>query len=171
MTELNRDLSASIVPQRQRIRAQVERLAWLLDNAIPLPFVKYRVGLEPLIGFIPGIGDLAGLLLSSYIVVQAARLGVPWATVLYMVFNAGVEALVGLIPVVGDLFDFAWKANQRNVALMQAALDDPQLTVRRSRRMLTVIFSLAFGALIGLTTVVTVLGVWVWRGVLALVGG
>ena len=102
---------------------RVERLSYFLDNSIRIPLINYRIGWDALIGLVPGVGDVAGLLLSAYIVVEAARFGVPKSSLMRMVLNVGIEALVGAVPLLGDLFDATWKANARNVALLQAHLD------------------------------------------------
>ena len=107
------------------ILQQVDRLAWLLDNSIQIPIINYRIGLDALIGLIPGLGDAAGLVVSSFIVLQAIRLRAPRAILTRMVFNIVMEALIGLIPVLGDLFDATFKANVRNVRLLQLALEQP----------------------------------------------
>lgn len=111
---------------------RVRGLAQLLDNSIPLPG-GFRVGLDAVIGLIPGIGDTAGAVLSAYILAQAARIGVPKAVLLRMAANVGIEAVVGAIPFVGDLFDAGWKANARNVALLNAHLEHPASTERAGR--------------------------------------
>ncbi len=111
---------------------RLRRLAWLLDSAIRLPG-GFRIGLDGLIGLIPGIGDLLGALLSSYIVVEAARLKVGGSVLMRMVGNIALEVGIGLVPVAGDLFDFAFKANTRNVRLIETYLDQPRATRRRSR--------------------------------------
>lgn len=101
---------------------QVDRLAWLLDNSIRIPIINYRIGLDAIIGLIPGFGDWAGALLSSYIVLQAIRLGAPSLVLRQMVLNIAIEAILGLIPGLGDLFDATFKANARNVALLNRVL-------------------------------------------------
>ena len=108
--------------KRRAILKQVNSLAWLLDNSIQLPFINYRIGLDALVGLIPGFGDIAGMLVASFIVVQAIRLGVPRATLTQMVVNIALEAVVGIIPLAGDIFDATFKANARNVELLNAAL-------------------------------------------------
>jgi hypothetical protein len=113
--------------ERRAILDQVNALAWLLDNSISVPFVNYRVGLDSVIGLIPGFGDVAGLLISSIIVVQAMRLGVPRVTLMRMVTNITIEAVVGLVPLVGDLFDATYKANARNVQLLNDAYKDVEI--------------------------------------------
>ena len=107
------------------MRAGLKRLAWLLDSAIPLPG-GYRIGLDGLIGLVPGLGDVVAALLSSYIVVEAARLRVPASVLMRMGLNVALELIVGAVPVAGDLFDFAFKANERNVRLLEASLDPPE---------------------------------------------
>ena len=101
----------------QRLRA----LSRLLDSAIPLPG-GYRIGLDGIIGLIPGFGDIAGSIASSYIIIESARLGASTATLLRMVMNVLVESVVGLIPFLGDLFDIVWEANEKNMALMEKQL-------------------------------------------------
>ncbi len=96
----------------------LRRVAWLLDRSIPVAG-KFRIGLDPIIGLLPGWGDAAGVLLSFYVIYQAARLGTPSTVLLRMVGNVALESLVGTIPVFGDLFDAAWQANIRNVRLTE----------------------------------------------------
>jgi hypothetical protein len=103
---------------RRAILKQVNTLAWLMDNSLALPLVNYRVGLDPLIGLIPGVGDIIGAIVSSFIVVQAVRMGVPSPILAQMVTNIAIESLVGIVPIVGDFFDATFKANVRNVELL-----------------------------------------------------
>ncbi len=104
---------------------RLQSLSRLLDSSIPLPG-GYRIGLDGLIGLIPGFGDMAGGIASSYIIIESARLGASTPTLLHMVFNVLVESIIGLIPFLGDLFDFVWKANEKNMALMEKQLKTPQ---------------------------------------------
>ena len=115
------------------VRRRLARLAWLLDSSIPLPGTRFRIGIDAILGLVPGLGDLAGVLLSSYIVREAARVGAPPSVLTRMAFNVAVEGLVGVVPFAGDVFDAVWKANQRNYALLEAHLQDPQRTVKSSR--------------------------------------
>ncbi len=117
---------------------KLERLAWLLDSSIRVPGTRWRIGLDGLVGLIPGVGDLLAGAASSYILLQAVRLGVPWAVSLRMALNILLESLVGVIPVFGDLFDFAFKANQRNVQLMLDYFEQPVPTKRRSTTVLVI---------------------------------
>jgi hypothetical protein len=118
---------------RRDVRARLDWLAWLLDSSIPLPGTRFTVGIDALIGLFPFIGDLVGVALSSYIINEAARLGAPRPLLLRMAFNVGVEGVVGIIPIAGDVFDAAWKANQKNVRLLDEWLERPRISERSSR--------------------------------------
>ncbi|NJN87262.1 MAG: DUF4112 domain-containing protein [Leptolyngbyaceae cyanobacterium SL_7_1] len=91
----------------------------LLDNAIAIPGTNYRIGLDPLIGLIPGGGDTAGMILSTFIVYEAARMGASKEVLTQMAVNILLETVVGTVPAVGDVFDAAWKSNARNVRLVE----------------------------------------------------
>ncbi|MBE0597852.1 MAG: DUF4112 domain-containing protein [Desulfuromonadales bacterium] len=119
--------------RRDQDRQRLERLAWLLDSSIYIPGLGVRIGLDGLIGLFPGVGDTLGAVASSWIISEAARLGAPRSVLLKMAFNVAVDAIFGAIPVVGDLFDFAWKANLRNVRLLGEYLERPRKTVVVSR--------------------------------------
>ena len=112
--------SESIVPTRREVKIEesLERLSWLMDDFIRLPVIGWRVGLDALVGLIPGFGDTATSLVSFYVLAAAVRYRVPKVTLLRMGMNLGIDYLVGSLPIVGDLFDAWWKSNQRNVALL-----------------------------------------------------
>ena len=101
---------------------RVRVLSRLLDEQFRIPGTTQRIGLDGLLGLIPGVGDAAGALLSAYILYEAIRLGTPTSVLLRMVANIGIDTVVGAIPVVGDIFDIVWKANKKNAALLQAYL-------------------------------------------------
>lgn len=119
-------------PAREGALRRLDSLSFLLDNAIRIPGTNARFGMDAVIGLVPGFGDAAGSLMSAYIVVQAARLGAPVPSLMRMLLNVGVEAVVGAVPFAGDLFDAAFKANARNVALLRRELDRPGSTRRGS---------------------------------------
>ena len=116
-----------------RGRTGVDRLAWWLDNAIAVPGTRFRIGFDALIGLIPGVGDLVGALLSSYIIAVAASQGLPRSALARMAINVGLESIVGMVPIVGDLFDAAWKSNQRNIRLIAQFQATPDVARRQSR--------------------------------------
>ena len=97
---------------------RLDQLSRLLDTAFEIPGTNIRMGIDGLIGLIPGVGDLAGMLFSSYIILEAARLGATKTLLTRMILNVALETAIGAIPVLGDAFDIYFKANRRNVALL-----------------------------------------------------
>ncbi|MEO5702885.1 MAG: DUF4112 domain-containing protein [Gammaproteobacteria bacterium] len=140
---------------RKATRERLGRLAWLLDSSIVVPGTNFRVGIDSLIGLIPGFGDAVGALMSSYILAEAARLGIPKATLIRMGLNVALETIVGMIPIAGDIFDMAWKANHRNVRLLDTYLENPRKTATTSRLL---VFGLVV-ALIALIVGLIILGI------------
>ena len=112
---------------------RVRILARALDSAVPIPGTSFRFGLDPILGLVPGLGDLAGAVLSGYIVLAGIRMGVSRTGVLRMLGNIAIDTFVGSVPVVGDLFDVGWKSNNRNVALIERHMADPGTTRTANR--------------------------------------
>lgn len=98
---------------------RIRTLAQLLDNSIQIPGTSWRFGFDAIVGLIPVVGDLLGGVLSGYIILEAARAEVPTLTLARMLANVGIDTLVGSVPALGDVFDAAWKANIKNVALLE----------------------------------------------------
>ena len=94
-------------------------MAELLDNAFQVPGTSYRIGLDPIIGLVPGIGDLVSPLFTIGMLLHARELGVPRVVQARMLINVAIDTIVGIVPVFGDLFDFAWKSNEMNLALLE----------------------------------------------------
>src|SRR5439155_22097650 len=117
----------------RELRARLNFLAWLLDSSIPIPGTRLTIGLDALIGLFPFIGDLAGVLASSYILAEANRMGVGRAILARMAFNVALEGVIGIVPIFGDIFDAAWKANVKNVQLLNAWAEGPHQTQHASR--------------------------------------
>ena len=143
-----------------RGRRDLERLraiARLFDQAFAVPGTKWRFGVDALFGLIPGLGDVAGALVAVYALRVARNLGAPAAVQLHMLSNVALDALVGTVPLVGDLFDFAFKAQTRNLALLDAWMDTPHETARRSRRGLLLIPL----AILVVFMTLTIVGIWV----------
>ncbi|GCF86327.1 hypothetical protein GSbR_29270 [Geobacter sp. SVR] len=147
--------------EKEELRLRLARLAWLMDNSIPIPGGA-KIGIDPLIGLIPWVGDLLGALVSSFILSEAARLGIPKSVLLKMAFNTALDALIGAVPFLGDLFDFAWKANMRNVRLLEHYLEHPRATVMTSRLFVALLCLLviALVVLIGLLGFLLVRALW-----------
>jgi hypothetical protein len=107
---------------RARI-ARMDRLSRLLDMAFVVPGTRIRFGVDAIVGLLPVVGDLAGVALSSIVIIEAARIGVPATLLARMIGNVVIEGTVGAVPVFGDAFDVFWRANRRNVALLQQHLE------------------------------------------------
>ncbi len=104
--------------QTQRLEA-LRRISRLLDSAFLLPGTSFRFGLDPIFGLIPGIGDLVSPLFTVGILWQGRDLGLPRVVQLRMIFNVAIDTLLGAVPFIGDLFDFAWKANNMNLSMLE----------------------------------------------------
>ena len=126
------------VPARGRDLDAARAIARVLDDAIRIPGTSFRIGLDPIIGLVPGLGDLVGGAVSAYYLIVAARLGAPPSVLVRMLANLGVDTLVGAIPALGDLFDAAWRANSRNLALLERLIERPR-EARASSRMFLVV--------------------------------
>jgi hypothetical protein len=133
--------------------AHLRRFAVWLDAGIAVPGTSLRVGLDPVLGLVPGLGDAAGALLAAWILIEAMRLGAPRATLGRIAANIALDALVGAVPLVGDVFDVVWKANLKNVALLERHAMDPAGAGRSDRLFVTLLVGgvvvLCGGLLIG----------------------
>jgi hypothetical protein len=142
-------------PPHSSAHSRLERLralSRLLDSAFPLPG-GYRIGLDGIIGLIPGFGDMAGSIASSYIIVESARLGASTTTLLRMAMNVLVESLVGLIPFLGDLFDIFWKANVKNMVLLEKQLATAPPASSPETRLKAAVFIVLFLMLAGVAAI------------------
>jgi hypothetical protein len=147
-------MHAGLYPQIRSVDARgrisrLKALAHIFDNAIALPG-GFRVGLDPIIGLIPGIGDAIGALLSGLILTEAARIGIPRTVLWRMIGNVLIDSLLGGIPFFGDLFDFAFKANSRNVDLLERCYLDPKGTRRSSRLLIAAAVAVCVFALLAI---------------------
>jgi len=116
------ELLKSAISSRGDAAARMDMVAKLLDSAFVLPGTKRTVGIDAVIGLIPGVGDIITTLLSSYIIWEAHNLGVPKTQIARMLGNLAVHATVGTIPVLGDAFDAMFKVNQRNMRIVHRHL-------------------------------------------------
>ena len=106
---------------------RLKRLSERLDNTFTIPGTKYKIGIEALIGAVPIIGDLIGGILASYIMYSGMKMGAPPQIIARMAVNIAIDFAIGSIPIIGDLFDLVWKANRKNVELIEdATLDDKE---------------------------------------------
>lgn len=115
---------------RPRGLAEMETIAWLLDNSIPVPGTGRRFGIDALIGFVPVVGDLLSGGIGLFVVWRASRFGLPRITVARMLANSLIDIAIGAIPVIGDAFDLWFKANSRNLAIIRRHLEHPETSTR-----------------------------------------
>ena len=141
---------------------RVRTLARLLDNAISVPGTSWKIGLDPIIGLIPGVGDMVGAVLSGYIVLEAVRAEVPTFTLARMLVNVGIDTLLGAVPAVGDVFDAAWKSNTMNVALLERHLVATGSAPPKRRNVIGVMV-LALTVLVLIVSAGVALGIFVAR--------
>jgi hypothetical protein len=135
-----------------RLRA----LTRLMDQAFGVPGTKWRFGLDALMGLVPGLGDIAGGVIAVYALHVARQLGAPGVIQLHMLSNIALDASIGTIPVIGDLFDFAFKAQTRNLALLDEWLQTPHDATKRSKRGLVMVPL----AIVVVFATLTILGIW-----------
>ena len=113
--------------------ARARALTKLLDSAARVPGTNFRFGPDPVLGLIPGLGDVAGAALSGYVVILASRLGAPKSVIVRMLGNVAIDTVAGAMPVVGDLFDAGWKSNTRNLTLLERHVGLPTTERAASR--------------------------------------
>jgi len=137
-------------------------LARVLDSAIGIPGTPVRLGLDAILGLIPGAGDLIGGVLSGYIILAAARNGASRAVLLRMIGNVAIDTAIGSIPLIGDLFDVAFKSNIRNVVLLERLSTQPAAVEQSSRRLGVMVVVLLTLVLLGLVTLGVLVARLVW---------
>src|SRR5437870_11894246 len=154
----DRVLEGEVLPPEteadREARERLNFLAWLLDSSIPIPGTRFTIGLDALIGLFPFIGDLLGVAASSYILAEANRMGVGRTILARMAFNVAIEGVIGIVPIAGDVFDAAWKANQKNVRLLNACAERPHQT-RRASGLFLAGLGIALVAFLGVCTFLT----------------
>ena len=152
--DLTRALHLSHAPRLKRMR----QLSQLLDGAIVIPGTKRRIGLDPILGLIPGGGDTVSAALSAYIVIEAAQMGLPRAALMRMVTNIAIDTVVGAVPVLGDIFDVFSKANLRNMQIVESHAQAPAPSAKTDR----LFIGLLIAGLIILVLTVGFATAWVW---------
>jgi hypothetical protein len=111
----------------------IRALARLLDSAVKIPGTGIRIGADSVFGLVPVVGDIAGAALSGYIVLASARLGAPASTLVRMLMNIGIDTVAGSVPIIGDMFDVGWRANMRNVELLDLHLGGSEKARKANR--------------------------------------
>ena len=140
-------------PPAPRSLEHLQRITWWMDQGLRVPGTNFRFGLDPIIGLVPGFGDAVGALLGGAILLEAVRNRVAHYTLIRMTGNVALDALIGAVPLLGDLFDFGWKANTRNLQLLERHLATPSHAHSADRR-----YVVLAGGLIALLTAGLVVG-------------
>lgn len=151
------------VPAVDQRLARLRRLAWWLDEGVRVPGTSIRIGLDPILGLVPGLGDAAGALLGVSILVEAVRRGVPRATVIRVVGNIILDTVIGAVPVIGDVFDWVWKSNRRNLQLLERHSIEPLKSRRKDRLLVVSLLALLVVICVGLLFAFAMLGAAVVR--------
>ena len=134
-----RSAAATADHRSARLAAAERRLTFvarLLDDLVTIPGTRQRIGVEPIVGLIPGAGDLVSAAVGIWLIVEASRFRLPAPVVGRMVLNTLVDLVVGIVPFIGDLFDFAFKSNSRNMELFRRYAADPGASTREHRLVL-----------------------------------
>lgn len=140
---------------------RLRRISRILDNAIAIPGTKIRLGIDPILGLLPGGGDTISGGLSAYIVVEAARMGLPREVLWQMVGNIILDSVAGTIPVVGDLFDVGWKSNVRNIALLEKHIEVAESS-KSDRLFIFGLIVLLVLIIVGFAAITVFTVSWIW---------
>jgi hypothetical protein len=145
---------------------QLHRLAAWMDSAIQIPGTSVRVGVDALLGLLPGVGDVASAMISLHILQTAQRHGVSRLTLSRMAANLVMDSMCGAVPVAGDVFDVFWRANSKNVALLKRHFDADPASRRSVQRSDKLFFGFVVAALlltlVGSVTLTWVAASWLW---------
>jgi hypothetical protein len=140
---------------------EIRKIADFLDTKYTLPF-GWKIGWDGILGLIPGIGDVTTTLISFYILYKAAILGCPLVVVLRMALNILIDNIIDTIPILGNIFDFMWKANSKNLALLEAYHLQPHQTRRSSQAVVALTLILTALAIIGVGVLTFYIARWMW---------
>jgi hypothetical protein len=158
MAALKGNYCACLLHEPARMEKHLDRLrgiATVLDDAVRVPGTKIRFGLDALLGLVPGAGDAVTGGVAAYAIVIAARLGAPPIVIARMAMNVLIDVATGTIPVLGDIFDVGWKANRKNVKLLEKYLATPEKVKRGSFLVVIVALLVIVAAIVGVFYLVT----------------
>ncbi len=140
------DLPPGASPHLDRLRS----MARVLDDLVAVPGTRWRVGLDPILGLLPGVGDAVTGSVAAYAIVVARRLGAPPSVLVRMAGNVVLDLVAGSVPLVGDLFDFGWKANRKNVRLVERYAVQPEAVKRSSGLLVGLLIAFLVGAVVAM---------------------
>ena len=131
----------------QDAERRIAFMARMLDDLVTIPGTRQRLGLDSVVGLIPGLGDLASAAVGAWIIVEASRFRLPGVVLARMVINTVVDFVVGAVPLLGDLFDVVFKSNSRNLALFRRHATDPGASTTEHRAFLAGLVLVLVGVL------------------------
>ncbi len=146
-------------PNREQIRAFADFIAQLLDSAFCIPGTRIRIGLDPLLGLIPGVGDVIANLIGSSILFLAAQLQVPKIVMTRMALNLGINTVIGAIPGIGDLFSIWFRSNEKNAQLLRRYTTQSTTRATPADWIFVIFLIVALFAVVGGTLILVVLGI------------
>ncbi|MDA0738738.1 MAG: DUF4112 domain-containing protein [Nitrospirae bacterium] len=146
-------------PKREQIRAFADFIAQLLDSAFCIPGTRIRIGLDPLLGLIPGVGDVIANLIGSSILFLAAQLQVPKIILTRMALNLGINTVIGVIPGLGDLFSIWCRSNEKNAQLLRRYTTQSTTRATLGDWVFVICLIVALFAVVGGTLTLAVLGI------------
>ena len=158
------DAVAALLSRDEKGELAIVRLIrkWM-DEAVTVPGTKLKVGLDAVIGLIPGVGDAGSAAIGAYMLNAAHKLGVPTIVMVRMLFNLFIDALIGLIPIVGDYLDVLYKANSKNAKLIEEAVLNRETTARASWWRLVGVFAVFVLIVLGGLVGAVFLAKWLWN--------
>ena len=143
--------------KRQALEPLFKWLALIMDEFVRVPGTKFKIGLDPLLGLLPGFGDTGSALVSAFALIQAARLGVPKVLLVRMSLNILINELIGIVPVAGDAFSFWFKSNARNYQIIKDHTAAPGRVSRRSDWVFVIAMLVLLFGIVGCGLLVTFL--------------
>jgi len=141
-------MNEEIIELNEEKLLRLKLLSERLDNSIKIPGTNQKIGIDAIVGIIPILGDFIGVIFSTYIMYSGIKMGVSSKIVKKMAANIAIEFIIGSIPIIGDIFDALWKANKRNVELIEEATIENQENYRLNYLIMASLISLILGLIL-----------------------
>ena len=141
-------MDEEIIELNEEKLLRLKLLSERLDNSIKIPGTNQKIGIDAIIGIIPILGDFIGAIFSTYIMYSGIKMGVSSKIVKKMAANIAIEFVIGSIPIIGDIFDALWKANKRNVELIEEATLENQENYRLNYLIMTSLIIIILGLIL-----------------------
>lgn len=165
MSQLSPQPSRKPIESQANTVRRLRRFSYLLDSAIRIPGTPYRIGIDPLLDILPIGGDFIGAALSIYIVFEAARMGVSRPILVQMVSNILLDTVIGTVPVLGTVADAVWKANGKNIDLLETELNIPQSQKKADWLFLALLIGGLLIAIVVLAAISVMILRWLWTAI------